>query len=115
LVGKLEERLQQAELVHDLQGRRMDRIAAEGPQEIRVLFQDDDADSSAPQQQPEHHPSGTAANNAATGGSLFHQGPPLPAPAQRAVSPILPENRKSPISPHWRPGQVEKKPFRFGS
>ena len=42
--------LEEAQLVHDLQGRGVDRVAAEVAQEIAVLFQDQDGDPGARQQ-----------------------------------------------------------------
>ena len=68
LMRKLEESLQQAELVHELKGRGMNGVAAEIAQEIRVLLQHDDVDPRPRQQQAEHHPGGPAADNAAARG-----------------------------------------------
>ena len=68
LVRKLEKRLEQAELMHHLQGRGMDGVAAKIPQEIRMLFQHDDLDAGPRQQQAQHHPGGAAAHDAAARG-----------------------------------------------
>ena len=43
----------------------MDGVAAEIPQEIRVLFQHDDRHTGAGQQESEHHPGRAAADDAA--------------------------------------------------
>ena len=64
LVRQLEELLQQAELVHQLERRRMDGVAAEVAQEVGVLLQHHDVDARARQQQPQHHAGGPAANDA---------------------------------------------------
>jgi hypothetical protein len=55
LVGELQEPVQEPELVHDLERRGVDRIAAEVAQEVRVLFQHEHADPGAAQQQAQHH------------------------------------------------------------
>ena len=65
LVRQLEKLLQQAKLVHQLQRRGMDGVAAEIAQEISVLLQHDDIDAGARQQQTQHHAGRTAANDAA--------------------------------------------------
>src|SRR5436190_10412814 len=71
LVRKLEKRLEQTELVHELESRGMDGVAAEIAQEIRVLFQHGDVDAGPRQQQAEHHPGGAAAHHAAARGQRF--------------------------------------------
>ena len=65
--------VEQAQLVHHFQRRRMDRVAAEVAQEIGVLFQHDDVDAGAGQQKPEHHPGRTAADDATAGLHGFHR------------------------------------------
>ena len=49
LVGQLQEFLEQAELVHHLQRRGMDGVAAEIAEEIPMLFEHDDIDAGARQ------------------------------------------------------------------
>jgi hypothetical protein len=65
LVGTREEFVKQPKLVHDLERRGMNRVAAKITQEISVLFEDDDIHAHARQQQSQHHPGRTAAGNAA--------------------------------------------------
>ena len=60
-----QERIEQAELVHDAQRRRMDRVAAEVAQEVGVLLEHDRAHSGASEQVAEHHSRRTAAGDAA--------------------------------------------------
>src|SRR5688572_2432763 len=67
LVWQLEERLEQAKLVHDLQRRGMDGIAAEIAQEVRMLFEHGHLDAGAREQKSEHHAGGPAAGDAASG------------------------------------------------
>ena len=51
-----QEFVEEPQFLHDVQGRGMDRVAAEVAQEIGVLFHDNDIDAGARQQKPEHHP-----------------------------------------------------------
>src|SRR5881396_2082183 len=64
-VRQRQERLEQAELVHDLERGGMDRVAAEVAQEVGVLLQHDHVDAGARQEQAEHHPGRAAAGDAA--------------------------------------------------
>ena len=68
LVRQREKRVEQAKLVHDLQGRGVDRVAAEIAQKIAVLLEDDHLDPGAGQQEAQHHSGRTAAGDR-TGGS----------------------------------------------
>ena len=73
LVRPLEELVEQAELVHHLERRGMDGVAAEVAEEIRVLLQDDDVDAGTRQQEAQHHAGRTAAGHHALhvhGGSV---------------------------------------------
>jgi hypothetical protein len=63
LVRQAEERLEDTELVQNLQRRRVDRVAAEVAQEVGMLLEDDDVCPRARQEQAEHHPGGTAARH----------------------------------------------------
>ena len=65
LMRTLKERIEKAEFIHHLHGRRMDRVAAEVPQEIGVLLQHQRVDSGAPQQVAQHHARRTSADHAA--------------------------------------------------
>ena len=83
LVRQLEERLEQAKLVHDLQRRGMDGIAAEVAQEVRMLFEHGHLDARAREQKSEHHACGSAAGDAASGdhGLRRHGLPNIPVMA----------------------------------
>src|SRR6185369_8194759 len=56
LMRACQKSIEQTELVHDFQSRRMNRVAPKVTQEIGMLFQHYDVDSGARQQVPEHHP-----------------------------------------------------------
>ena len=71
-VRQLEEFIEQAELVHHLERRGMDGVAAEVAQEVGVLLQHHHVDAGARQQEAEHHAGGPAAGDAAGGGELLH-------------------------------------------
>ena len=68
LVRQLEEFVEQAQLVHHLERRGVDGVAAKVAQEVRVLLQDDDVDAGARQQEAEHH-AGRPAAARRTGGA----------------------------------------------
>ena len=90
LMGPLEELLEQAQLVQDLQGRGVDRVAPEIPEKIAMLLEYDDVDARPRQQESEDHPRGAAAHNAACrfqdvdppGRSNRRLGRPGPAPGR---------------------------------
>ena len=65
LMRKLQEIFQKAKVVHRLEGRGMDRVAAKIAQKIRMLFENDRIDAGAGKEKPEHHPGGSAADDAA--------------------------------------------------
>ena len=65
LVRALQEGVEQAELVHDAQRRRMDRVAAEVAQEVAVLLEHHGANAGAGEQVAEHHAGRAAADDAA--------------------------------------------------
>ena len=65
LMRQFQERIEQAELVHDLQGRGMDRVAAKIAKEIPVPFQHNGLDTGARQQKPEHDSGRPATDDAA--------------------------------------------------
>jgi len=73
---QLGEPLTEAQLVKQLQGRRMHGVAAEVPQEVAVLLQHAHLDARPSQQQPEHH-SGRSAPDDHTGRALGHPYRPL--------------------------------------
>ena len=65
LMRQAQQRFEQAELVHHLERRRMDRVAAEVAQEVGVLLQHDHVDAGARQEQTEHDPGRATAGDAA--------------------------------------------------
>ena len=72
LMRQLQQIIEAAELVHQLEGRGMDRVAAEIAEEIGVLFQHHDIDAGARQQQPGHHPGRPTARHAASHRHSLH-------------------------------------------
>ena len=67
LVRKLEKLVQQPELMHHLERRGMDRVAAEVAQEVLVLLQHDHVAPGAREQKAGHHAGRPAAHDAAAG------------------------------------------------
>ena len=67
LVRQLQELVEQAELVHHVQGRGMDGVAAEVAQEVAVLLQHHGLHTGARQQEAQHHARRAAAHDAALG------------------------------------------------
>src|SRR3954469_9486210 len=75
-VRQLEEFIEQAELAHHLQRRRMDRVAAEITQEIGVLLEHRHVDAAAREEKAEHHAGRPAAHDtAASRKRLCHHAP----------------------------------------
>ncbi|MGY3359168.1 hypothetical protein ACVWZK_005831 [Bradyrhizobium sp. GM0.4] len=64
LMRQLQESVDQAELVHHLERRRMHGVAAEVAEEIRMLLQHHDIDAGAPEEIAEHHARRSAADDA---------------------------------------------------
>ena len=64
LMWDLQETVDQPQLVHYLQGRGVNRVAAKIPEEIGVLFQHYRLDTGAAQQVTQHHARRPAADNA---------------------------------------------------
>src|SRR5260370_40246293 len=77
LMRALQELVEQPQLVHDLQGRRVDRIAAEIPQEIGMLFENQNRDPGSGKKEAEHHTRRSAARDAAADRNLgiHHESP----------------------------------------
>jgi len=67
LMRALQELLQQAKLVHQLQSGGVDRIATKIAQEVSVLLEHNDIHVRASQQKPEHHSGRPSADDAASG------------------------------------------------
>jgi hypothetical protein len=65
LMRQRQELGQEAELMHQLERRGMNGVAAEIAEEIRVLLQHDHVHSGARQQEAEHHAGRPAAGDAA--------------------------------------------------
>ncbi len=65
LMRQLQELIDQAQFEHQLERRRMNRVAAEIAEEIGVLLQHHDLNAGARQQKSEHHAGGAAAGDAA--------------------------------------------------
>ena len=72
LMRQLQEVVEQAELVHHLERRGMDGVAAEVAQEIGVLLEHHDVDAGARQQKAEHHAGRPAAGDGASSHSGSH-------------------------------------------
>src|SRR5207245_9261114 len=64
LMRQLQEFIEQAELIEDLQRRRMDGVAAKIAKEIGVFLEDFHADTRSGQQEPEHHARRSATGDA---------------------------------------------------
>ena len=86
LMRQLQEIIEQAEFVHHLERRGMDRVAAKIAQEIGMFLQHDHIDAGARQQKPEHHPGRSAADDAAAAGDclrgLVHAHLPKKSPSK---------------------------------
>ena len=65
---QLQEVVENAELVENFQRRRMNSIAAEIPEKIRVLLEDGDVDARAREEKPKHHAGGSATTDATVHG-----------------------------------------------
>ena len=65
LVGEGQEIGEEAELVHQFEGRGVDGVAAEIAEEVGVLLEHDDIDPGAGEEKAEHHPRRSAAGDAA--------------------------------------------------
>jgi hypothetical protein len=92
LMRHLQQRIKDAELVHQLEGRGVDGVAAEIAEEVGVFFQYHDIDAGACQQQSRHHPGRPPAGNATAYRDFLHTRPPC-HPCRDAANPA--------IWPHW--------------
>ena len=93
LVGALEEVLQEPQLVHHLQGRGVDGIAAEVAQEVGVLLQDEDVHPGTSEEEAEHHagrpaPRDTAADVHRLGRAAGVSWHVRPLPCDHGVTPF---------------------------
>ena len=92
LVGPSQEIVEQAEFVHELQCRGVDRIAAKIAQEIAVLLEDGHRDSGSCQEKPEHHAGGASPGNRAAhlhDALAYFKALPAPLACTRALRPRL--------------------------
>jgi hypothetical protein len=64
-VRQCEKPVEHPQLMHDFQGRGMQRVSAKVTQEIRVLFEYEHWDTGPGKQEPEHHPRRPPARDAA--------------------------------------------------
>jgi hypothetical protein len=67
---QFKEFMEQAELVHELEGGRVHSVAAKVTQKVRMLFQHHDLDAGTRQKEAEHHSGRTGAGNTALGVTL---------------------------------------------
>src|SRR5215831_3251111 len=63
LMRPLQKLFEQTQLIHGFKSRGMNRVAAEIPQKIGVLLQNQDFDSSPRQKVSQHHPGRAAASD----------------------------------------------------
>jgi hypothetical protein len=64
LMRAFQELVQNAEFMHDFKCRRMDRVAAEITQKIRVFFEHENVNALARKKEAQHHPGRTASGDA---------------------------------------------------
>jgi hypothetical protein len=64
-VRQFQELVEKSQFLHDVQSRRVDRIAAKVAQEIGMFLQHDDIDAGARKQKSKHHARWTASGDAA--------------------------------------------------
>src|ERR1700675_4680959 len=67
LMRDAQEIVEKAELVHQLEGGRVNGVAAEIAEEVGVFFEDEDFDASAGEKEAEHYAGGAASCDAAVG------------------------------------------------
>src|SRR5216684_1696695 len=72
LMRQLQKVIEDTELVHHFERRRMNRVAAEVAQKISVLLEHENVDPGPREQKREHHPGGSATRDTAARGELFH-------------------------------------------
>ncbi len=65
LMRQFEQLFVKAKLIHHLEGRRMDRVAAKIAEEIGVLFEHQHIGACAGEDEAEHHAGGPSARDAA--------------------------------------------------
>ena len=94
-VRQPQELVQYAELVQNLQRRRVDRVAAKVTEKVRVLFEHGDPDARASEEKPEHHPRRTAAGDDTVHGQTSIGNVPRrgerPVPPAETLAEAIPE------------------------
>src|SRR4029077_3786934 len=88
LMRPAQELIENSKLVHQFQGRGMNRVSAKVTQEIRVLLQDHNIHTSTREQEPRNHPRRSPAHHTAASSHLlngkvcsFHRESSLASPA----------------------------------
>src|SRR5216683_3607505 len=72
LMRQLQKVIEDTQLVHHFERRRMNSVAAEVAQKIGVLLEHENVDPGPREQKREHHPGGSATRDTAARGELFH-------------------------------------------
>src|ERR1700688_5263625 len=67
LMGDAQKIIEEAELVHQLEGGRVNGVAAEIAEEVGVFFKDEDFDAGTGEKEAEHYAGGAASCDAADG------------------------------------------------
>jgi hypothetical protein len=62
-VRPLQQLIEHPQLVHHLEGRRVDRVASEIAQKVGMLFEDDDLNPGPGQQEPQDQARGAASDH----------------------------------------------------
>src|SRR5580692_9044013 len=90
LVRALQKLVEQPQLVHDLEGRGVDRIPPEIAQEVGMLFENQNRDPGSGKKEAEHHTRRSAACDAAADRNLgIHHDPLSPnSPRPHRTRPI---------------------------
>jgi|SRR5215469_6753102 len=74
LVGALEEVVENAEFVHELERGGMYCVAAKIAKKIGVFFENENVDAHAGEKETQHHARGAASGDAAAGGECLVHG-----------------------------------------
>jgi hypothetical protein len=74
LMRQTQKLVQQTQLVHEFQGRGVNRVAAKIAKKVGVLLEHDDVDTGTRQEEAEHHAGRTAAGDTTTRGKGLGHG-----------------------------------------
>src|SRR5579864_1095427 len=77
LMRTLEEVVENAEFMHELERRGMDGVAAKIAKKVRVLFEYENVDAHAGEEKAQHHARGAASRDAAAGAERLVHAPLL--------------------------------------